>query len=485
MLGFKIKNYEKNTIVISLCIIIIFIGGCKKSFIEDVTSPSYISPDGYYTNVGAFQSALTGIYGHLRVVYDPLWRLTEVPSDNSISTATVQADTGPLDQLTWLTTDVNVLSGWQNAYTNISYCNNFLDQIVPFQMDDVVTKARWIGEAKFIRALMYFNLVRLYGDVPLVLKKLNSDAESYSYLRTPAADVYTQIIKDLQDAESAVPVKYTAVADIGRVTLGAVKALLGKVYLTQNRWNDAASKLKEVLPGNTFGISYSLLPTYADIFSITNENNAEIIFNIQYARGSSKEGSNFCQYFLPSQSSTDLLTNLQAKGLNQGAKSLFNLFETGDLRKPTTIVAYSTVYYTRKYIDNPPVVNEGENNWIIIRYADVLLMYAEALNELNDQTNALIYLNQIRTRAGLTSKTALTQAALRTQIDIDRRIELAFEGHRWFDLIRQGGPAMVAAMQKQWSADGYSYVAAPYRTLLPIPFRDITLNPNLTQNTGY
>ena len=460
--------------------------GCKKSFITDVISPTYISQDGYYTSDIAFQGALTGIYGYLRVVYNPFFRLAEVPSDNTLSTATVNADTGPLDGLTWLTSDVNVLACWKNAYSEISYSNNFIEQLNSYNMSDTAQKARWIGEAKFVRALMYFNLVRFYGDIPLVLKKLNSDAESYNYLRVPVADVYVQIIKDLQDAETAgLPVKYTAATDIGKVTVGAVKSLLGKVYLTQARWSDAANKLKELLPGNTFGISYSLLPNYADVFSITNETNAEIIFSVQYARGTSKEGSNFCQYFFPSQSGVDLLTNLQAKGLNQGTKSLYNLFGTGDTRKITAIQSYTnstTTYYTRKYVDNPPVAGEGENNWIVLRYADVVLMYAEALNELNNAT-AATYLNQIRARAGLAAKTGLTQAALRTQIDLDRRLELCFEGHRWFDLVRTGN--MVTALQTEWAADGFSFIAAPYRSLFPIPFRDVTLNPNLTQNPGY
>ncbi len=467
-----------------LCAGLTSLFSCKKSFIEDVKSPTNISLDGYYTSQLNFQAALTGIYGHLRGVYDGYFRMAEIPSDNTLSTATVAADTGPLDQMTWLSTDAAIQIQWQNNYSNISYCNNFIDQLQNFTGMDSALRVRWLGEAKFIRAMDYFNLVRFYGDVPLVLKKI-TESEAYTYSRTPAADVYTQIIKDLSDAQAVLPAKYTAATDLGRITSGAAKTMLAKVYLTLSRYNEAIPLLRDVINSGTYG----LLTSYADVFSVTNESNKEIIFSIQYARGTSKEGSNFCQYFLPSQSGADLLSSVQAKGLNQGTKNLFNAFETGDNRKATCIQIYTvgsnTTYYTRKYIDQPPAANEGENNWIVLRYADAVLMYAEALNETADTTNALTYLNQIRSRAGLTGKSNLTQAALRIQIDKDRRVELCFEGHRWFDLIRKGPDNMVAVMQAQFASDGFAYTVASFRALFPIPFRDITLNTSWGQNPGY
>jgi starch-binding outer membrane protein, SusD/RagB family len=454
-----------------LAAISLVISSCKKSFVEDIVSPTNISLEGYYTSQANFQAALTGIYGHLRNVYDGFFRLAEVPSDNTLSTPTVNADTGPLDQMTWLPTDVPVLAQWQNAYTNIAYCNNFLDQLQVFTQMDTALKSRWLGEAKFIRALNYFNLVRFFGDVPLVLKKINAEQEAYAYPRTPVSDVYAQIIRDLNDAQNVLPAQYTSSADLGRVTAGAAQSLLGKVYITTGQYAAASLLLRNVVMSNR----YALLPNYADVFSTNNENNREIIFSVQYARGPAR--------------GSDLLSSVQARGLNQGTRNLFNAFETGDARKPTCINIYTvgsnTTYYTRKYIDQPPTSNEGENNWIVLRYADVVLLYAESLNETGDSTNALAQLNTVRVRAGLLPRAGLNRAAIRTQIDRDRRIELCFEGHRWFDLVRRGPANMVTAMQAQFAADGLNYTVAPFRALFPVPFREITLNASLGQNPGY
>jgi starch-binding outer membrane protein, SusD/RagB family len=458
---------------------------CQKSFVEDVVSPTNISPDGYYTSVPNFQAALTGIYGHLRTVYDGFFRMAEIPSDNSLSTATVAADTGPLDQMTWLNTTPSVLVQWQNAYASIAYCNNFIDQLQNFSDIDAALKARWLGEAKFIRALNYFNLVRFYGDVPLVLKKIETEQEAYSYGREPVAKVYEQIIKDLTEARENLPPQYTAPADLGRVTSGAARSMLGKVYLTLGRFSDAIGPLRDVVDGKR----YILLPNFAEVFGTANENNREIIFSIQYAKGTLREGSNFCQNFLPSQSGADLLSNVQARGLNQGTRHLFDAFEKSDARKATALVQYTvgtnTTYYTRKFVDQPPAANEGENNWIVLRYADVALMYAEALNETGDTTNALVHFNAVRTRAGLAAKPAISQVNLRNLIDKERRIELCFEGHRWFDLVRRGADHMVSTMKAQFTADKVTYTVAPFRALFPIPFRETVLNPNLRQNEGY
>jgi hypothetical protein len=437
--------------------------------------------DGYYNSEASFKSLLTGVYGSLRQRYDSYWIMAELTSDNTLAPGSVQAGQGPIDQFSWTSQDANVLKEWQGDYQTIAYCNNFIEQLTPFSSIDSTRKADWIGEAKFIRALMYFRLVQYFGDVPLVLKKINTQAEAYSFLRDSSEKVYAQIIQDLSDAELVLPVNYTASADIGRVTSGAAKALLGKVYLTMHNWDAASDKLAELINLNT----YSLLPNFNDVFSIANENNAEIIFSIQYSRGTNKEGSNFTQSFLPTR--LPALITLTPKGANQGTKSLFNAFEAGDLRKTTCIQQYGS-YYTRKYWDDPPLVNEGECNWIVLRYSDVLLMYAEALMEQGTtqsiaQSIAILN-NQIRKRAGLVGlNSTLTQANLRLAFEKERRVELCYEGHRWSDLVRTG--RMVAVMTAQFAADKLNYTVIPERALFPIPFREITLNPKLKQNAGY
>lgn len=466
---------------VGFSVIMFCTSACSKSFVTNVASPSQILESGYFANKDNFKAALTGIYGTLRLRYNNFWKMAEVPSDNTLAAGSVTADTGPLDQFSWTSTDRNILSEWQGEYQTIAHCNNFLDQIQDFNLGDSTLKKQWIGEAKWIRALAYFNLVRFFGNVPLVVTKIKTDAEAYAYKRDSVSKIYDQIIKDLIAAEECLPINYTISSDVGRVTSGAAKALLGKVYLTQNRWDDAANKLSELINLNT----YSLVPTFGDVFSTTNEANAEIIFSVQYSRGTAKEGSAFTQSFLPT--TLPFLITLAPRGSNQGTKNLFDAFETNDARKATCIQRYGS-YYTRKFMDNPPSVNEGENNWIVLRHADVLLMYAEALEEQGTAASISqsidIVNNQIRKRAGLAPiSKSLSQANLRLAIEKERRLELCFEGHRWFDLIRTN--RMESVMKAQFFADNLPYTVIPERALFPIPFRELTINPKLEQNPGY
>jgi len=476
-----VKKYFLFIRIIVISGIMICSAACNKSFVTDIASPSQILESSYFSSKDNFKAALNGIYGSLRLRYNNHWKMAEVPSDNTLAAGSVTADTGPLDQFAWSPTDNNILSEWQGEYQTIAYCNNFLDQLDGFELGDSILKKQWIGEVRWVRALAYFNLVRYFGNVPLVLKKIKTEAEAYSYSRDTTSKVYTQIVTDLIAAEESLPTNYTTSSDAGRVTSGAAKALLGKVYLTQNRWDDAVNKLSELINLNT----YSLLPTFNDVFSTTNEANAEIIFSVQYARGTAKEGSAFTQTFLPT--TLPYLITLAPRGSNQGTKNLFDAFETNDARKATCIQRYGS-YYTRKFMDNPPSVNEGENNWIVLRYADVLLMYAEALEEQGTAasiTQAIDLINnQIRKRAGLTPiPKNTTQANLRLAIEKERRVELCFEGHRWFDLVRTN--RMVSVMKSQFAADNLPYTVIPERALFPIPFRELTINPNLGQNPGY
>lgn len=472
------KNFK--TYISLLMLVLVMASSCQKSFIEDVTSPDRIPVDNYYTSQANFNAALTGIYGTLRARYDNFWNLAELPSDNTTQVlGNVNEET-----FSWNTSETIVQTTWLGYYATIAASNIFLEKIKDFQMDDKL-KARWIAEARFIRGMMYFDLVRIYGGVPLVLKSL-TDEEAYSYLRESDVNVYKQIEKDLSDAAIDLPVKYTANNDIGRATKGAALGMLAKVYLTQKKYGDVVAVLKDVITPNATGISYSLLNNYADIFSTANENNAEILFSVQYTKGIANEGSNFTRNFYPANST--ILTSLTGIGLNQGTPNLFNAFEAGDQRKAATIKDFvsgkTTSYYTLKYIDQPLAQNQGESNWIVLRYSDVLLMQAEALNELDDPT-AIDYLNQVRRRAVLGNKSFSNKENLRLDIEKERRVELCFEGQRWFDLIRTG--RMVTVVKAQLTADKMTYASnvTATRALFPIPFRERTLNTNLTQNDGY
>src|SRR5690606_1408673 len=379
-------------------------------------------------------------------------------------------------------------STWSAHYQGIQYANIVIEKIAPIEMDEVLKK-RYIGEAKFLRALMYFNMVRIFGDVPLVLEVIENPQEGYNYRRTPSEAVYEKIIEDLQDAGEALPYTYENV-DIGRATKGAAMALLGKVYMTQKHWTPAAQKLKQVIDETALN-KYQLLPDYASLFDVNNKNNSESIFEVQFKKGASGEGSPFTNQFAPIGSGTAVTVVRNPLGQNIPTDDMRDAYEDGDARKD---VSMRTSYvlngnsvehnYVAKYLGEPAAYLDGDNNWIVLRYADVLLLYAEALNEQNyiPDGEASDYLNQVRERANLLAKSSnhtdpalriSDQASFRLAIEQERRVELAFEGHRWFDLVRTDRAYTVLQ----------SLGMQPHHALCPIPNSQIEIHPDLmTQN---
>lgn len=458
---------------------------CNREFI-DLTPPSVLPISNFYRTEADIKAALTGIYGSLRPAFSEYYLFNEVPSDNTLSEPNSEVATGAFDKLTWLASTPNISSAWTNHYNTIAQCNLLMEKTDAVSFSNPATKAQYTAQAKFIRALSYFNLVRYFGDVPLVVKSITTEAEGYSYSRTPATEVFAQIEKDLTEAESVLPVSYPGTADLGRVTVGAVKSLLGKVYLQQKKYALAETKLKEVVALNV----YDLLTNYAGVFSTADEFNREIIFTVQYSRVlvGIGEGSSFAVQFVPNPSGNSIITTgATPSSYNLGSLDLFNAFEPGDNRK-TLIGAFTsgttTFYYTRKFVDQPPTPTDGENNWIVIRYADVLLMLAEAQNEQGKTTDALINIQKVRNRAGLSTLLTLSQDDTRATIKQERRLELCFEGSRWPDLVRWGDyVAVMTAFKAKYNVSSMNVV--PERKLYPIPFREISLNSKLMQNSGY
>jgi hypothetical protein len=318
-----------------------------------------------------------------------------------------------------------------------------------------------------------------------------SEVEAYNIGREKVDKIYDQIIiKDLLDAENNLPVNYTG-TDVGRATRGAAKALLGKVYLTRKEFMKAESKLQEV---TTLG--YSLLPNFNDLFDYTkNEHHSEYIFDIEYEEGISL-GNNLTNNFLPNSVSMAAFYGIAgSRGeTNSPTDDLMAAFEAQDLRKSITVakggytdangnfvtlLPTTSQSYTKKYITKVATGGDSKVNWKVIRYADVLLMYAEALNENGKTADAIGYLNQVRSRAGLDGyATNLSQEEAREKIYLERRLELAFEGHRWFDLVRTG--RAFSTLQ----GTGMK----PYMTVFPIPLGQILLINNraiFPQNPGY
>ena len=473
-------------------LITIIISSCSQDFL-DLKPISSATSDNFYKTADDMKNAVNGAYAGLQSagITGNSYIFGDIASDNTVAVASGSVtDQDEFDRFYIKTTNPYILSAWNDSYTVIARFNTILDKIDGVTMDAAL-KSRYIAEVKFLRAVVYFNLVRTFGDVPLVLKSITNSDEGYNYSRNPKAEVYTQIEKDLTDAEAVLPATYTG-ADIGRATKGAAKAFLGKVYLTEKKYAPAVAKLKEVID---LGV-YTLLPSYADVFRVANKNNKESVFDVQYKSGGSGEGNPWPNSFAP-QNSGNAVIAFGGDGNNAPTTDLINAYETGDLRKDASLaVSYVNAAgqvipdkFVKKYFDVPVAKNDNGNNIPVIRYADVLLMYAESLNEVSYQANgdAFTYLNMIRTRAGLVKKTTTeipTQAAFRLAMEQERRVEFAFEGQRWFDLVRTGRAVEVLNSKKDQIR-----IVAPLtenNLVFPIPQSQIDINKEkIKQNPGY
>jgi len=493
---------QRYKLITGICFILLpaqlfILTSCKKSFI-DISDPTRIASADYYGDSISIAAAVNAAYSGLQDMYGRsgssrgIWPFAEVASDNSTSVSD-GVGVGEIELFTYTSANPLIQGSWIAVYKCVSRCNVVLARAPAVTMNAAV-KNRYLAEVKFIRALSYFNAVRIWGDVPLVTKEIQTVQEAYTYGRANKDSVYAQIIQDLTDAETVLPVKYASTTDMGRVTQGAVKGLLAKVYLTQKNYTAAAGKLNEFITLYD-NITYSLQPGYANIFTTTNEMNAEIIFAVRYTKGGLGIGSPFTNYFAPNSSVTGGVGN--AGQYNTVRKDLVDTFVANgaaDTRYAASISLYAATgaYYTKKYTDVPAGDGDADCDWIVLRYADVLLMYAEALNEQSGSnvTAAVTYVNRIRTRAGLTGLTAVTQTqeSLRLAIERERRLELNLEGHRWFDLLRTDRAITVMNnhFTKYQIKNGTVVVQIDAHNLLfPVPLSEINTNPVLTQNTGY
>ncbi len=444
---------------------------CQKDFL-DLKPLSQPNVDNFYKTSNDFGNAVNGAYDALQssTQYGNDYNtVIEARSDNVLdndpsSSAGLRYN---IDRFIEPTTNSVLRDTWGSLYTGINRCNLILDKIDAVTMDATL-KARYKGEAQFIRALSYFNLVRLWGKVPLVLTA-GTTTDARSYTRNEIVDIYTAIEKDLTAAAAGLPATYTG-TDIGRATSGSAKGLLGKVYVTEKKYDLAVSTLKELATGTT----YQLLPNIADVFSVTNKNNAELLFSVKFKKGGSL-GEGHGSWF-----GTSIGDPIEP--------SLRAAYPAGDKRLPLTVmipVPTSINAVPRKFYDELSATSDVGNDFPVLRYADVLLLYAEALNEVGYLADgeAFTVLNRVRTRAGVavyTGAQLATKEAFRTAIIKERRLELALESDRWFDLIRTG--TAVDAIK----ITGITMPA--YRTLYPIPQSEIDVYNNKTtfpQNDGY
>jgi hypothetical protein len=434
--------------------------------------------------IGAFLRNETEVEEYVNAVYGTLQAnglyglylpaITEIPSDNTYDEVPANDDGiyGQLDQFTTIPSNAIVTSVWQASYQGIQRTNVVLSRIGGVSYASAATQQARVGEMKFIRALLYFNLVRLYGDVPLVTQETTNPNAYFGQGRTAKALVYTQIITDLTEAIPGLPATTT---QPGRVIKTAAQALLAKVYLTQQNHAAALPLLQAVVSSGR----HALQANPADVFSLSNENNSEIIFAVQFASGvnGNSEGSTAFQQFSPSG------TVSGAKGHNLPTRALYNLYASTDRRKDTYVaVTSSGTPYLRK-LTAPAVVTDGGSNQVVLRYADVLLMLAEVQTELNALPDAATALNLVRTRAGLPATPAATQADLRAAIALERRLELVGEGQRWFDLLRTG--AAISVMNTYFQASNSLTRITANNLLMPVPQAQVNTDPAIVQNTGY
>jgi hypothetical protein len=437
---------------------------------------SFISPENFYKTKSDATAAVTAAYAPLSIngfVSRNFIILGEITTDNMYPLAN-NNDRVLLD--TYAQTPQNSITRetWQDFYLGITRCNIVIDRVPLIQMDETL-KNRFVAEAKFLRGLYYYHLVRIFGDLPLVTKEVTGLDQLTYPSRSSVDDVYAQIISDFKDAEAVLPVTYTG-ADIGRATQGAAKAFLASVYLTRKDYTQALEKTTELMaPPFTYG----LWDNYADVFLIKNEWGKEYIFDVSYVGGASGgQGGALIAFFAQENNA------VQGRGFGsfKPTDELYNSFDPTDKRLPVFFTkGTDNKYYCNKWVDPTSVTaNTSGNNIPLMRFADVVLMHAEAYNKLNapvDGNEAYVAVNKIRTRAGLPALSGLTQDELNDAILKERRLELCFEGHRWFDLVRTDFINVLTAK---------GYTVSEKDMLLPIPQFEIDLNKNLNpQNPGY
>jgi hypothetical protein len=486
------KVLIKNIRIPALLIVLAFIAPSCDDFLEEKPKDRISVANSYITEQDAF-SAVNAIYAHLNsqsfdtfggVYHSSFWVTVGLASDEMLNNQAGQAGLDQLSSFTYSPDNATVYDVWKQHYKAITLANIAIARIPAIKMDETL-KTRLLNEAKFLRGLLYFDLVRMFGRIPLLLNEIETITPEVAEVDA----IYAQIVSDLTDAEN-LPVDQ--VDGRGRATKGAAKALLAKVYLTRKDYQNCAIKTKEVIDLGAYG----LWDDFADIYKIANRGIKEAIFSIGFGDAGGKitfwEVSQFHVRLLPAglvnagvttntlgwQIPTTDLSTAYASNDERGPVSVFNSFN--ETVGGTTYNVSFDKYYFRKYWDvtvpGEFQAKESNQDFPLIRYADVLLMHAEALNELDQSVDAHEYLNMVRNRAGLDDLSGLNKTDFLDAVLHERRLEFAAEGHRWFDLVRTGKLETLVPLAKP----GVTPQSRHY--LFPIPQRERDVNTNLPQN---
>lgn len=488
------------------------LGSCKMDLDQQPISSA--TSDTYFKTTNDFVQGLNAIYNSTRGYPDRLMNLSETRSDNlyAVSDGGVRDWEGINSFHKTIASNPYVIEAWQTNYNGIFRVNNYLEQLTAngaTAIADANIRNRMEGEARFLRAFFYFDLIRYFGKVPLI-DKVVSASQAKNIGRSNVEELYSLIIEDLNKAINALPAPsaYAAV-DKGRVNKYAAKMLLGLVYMTRsgptlgvegaglnsNEWAKAVEQFNDVINSNEF----SLLTTYNGVFDYGNERNKEVIFNIEYSSGANPVvGATFPWVLVPDNWFNSLgLATQGGLTIRPVSEDLLKLYDASDGRKTFSIqqgYTYGNVVETRSFVKKfvdvtkvPASRMDWPINYIVFRYSDLLLLKAECiLNGApgNSSTDVDAVVNQIRKRAGLTTELA---NVTNSQLMDERRREFIGEGLRWFDLIRSGTvePVMKAWIAKEDQAKQMSDFQLNY-VLYPVPQSELDNSPGLyTQNPGY
>jgi starch-binding outer membrane protein, SusD/RagB family len=494
----------KNLQYIIIGLFVVGVSACS-DFLDETPQGRYSSETFWKTQAHA-ELALVGLYeaASFTKTSNASWIFGDMASDDAITGGNAGdfVDASFIDQFTYINTNTHLDVHWRHYYEGVARANNMLYYVPNIDMNEAL-KAKILAEAKFLRAYFYFNLVNTYGEIPLRINPLLSQNDFY-VSKTSVANVYAQIENDLQAAKNDLP-KKTVGLQVGHATRGAAWGLLAKTYLYQQKWTLALEAADSVI---ALG-QYELQPVYKNNFIDSTQNNSESIFEIQHISRQAGLGNYMSQFFTP--------YIFGGYGVNLPTQNFVDEFETAsdgatyDPRLRYTVVledepwingeTYSpqwsvTGFISRKQVQPlsvGPVNSDGDLNYVYMRYADVLLMRAEALNELNRTAEALVPLNQVRKRAResylhdvdlpgygivpdglLDDVTSTIQSTVRTAIRHERRVELGFEFHRYFDLMRYGATTAEEALQQE--AEAFNYATHRY---FPIPQSEIDTNPGV------
>ncbi len=492
------KIYIKTQLIPLIFMILIL--GCKKDL--NYTPESYLSPEQVYSDEAGSVGGVTGIYRNLqRIKRSELSLIGNIGTDEGKTSAFVPGWGGYWLQLSALSSYDNIQLSpqsdpvyyyWEGLYNLVANANNAIRYLKKGTINENL-KNRLLGESMFLRSVGYFYLVQLFGAVPMPTDVVNADYDSYGYPKSSADDIYKLIVSDLSFAAENLNNK--SATEKGRASKQAAQALLGKVYLTLKDYAKAKATLEPLM--NT--PETRLLDNFGDLFKEENENNIESLLEIQF---STETG--YTQNVSEILGSWNISSNQPGGGGQVAVPTpyAYNLYSDDDsYRKNATL---RSVYYDgngnpgyndwwrdvgkphiKKYEQKAgQASNSSSRNLYYLRYADVILMYAEALNELNQTSEAVTFFNKIRTRAKIAPLSASTKAQFQDSLVVERAKELMFEGWRWFDLKRWG---LLISRAKAYNPDAPN-IQEPKHLLYPIPYREFSVNTNLKstdQNPGY